>query len=640
LGEACERSERRKTISLGTQVRRVLAVMAIGIWAPDALMRLSSGHDGLALLTYAGVVVAQIAIWLVLVRVISQLRVQRPKTGKWVAKITGGALAFCAYTVVGYYGSRGVDPHASEYAFGILNPGYTSHLIEGNAEIWQLLLVAIGVPCVAHAFDWVTRATAPPAPVPDRLLTVFAGLAFIGLIYDARLNAPADVRGAAIFARTLIYVGQSDREMPDPKRPKLEPFQAAETPDVIIFLHESLSAQAWHPWNPGPSQSPRISAYLEENKDEVVWFPKAMANSSATHVSVPSLLTGLASYAPRDEFRSAPLAWHYAKAAGYHTALISVQLYEWANLDGFLVSRDAPDLVMTAAEFQHATVSDGAVDDARMIDVLRKLVRDTPADQPLFAVVQFGATHQPGYAGPDMPMDNSPVASWTDNYARSAHYVDEVNGKLLDMLAEEDRLANTVLIGTSDHGELPVPGERPWRIENFDEPVARIPMWIRLPAPMVAQHPERMQALRLAAETRVSNVDVVPTLLDLWGQRPEKTSPVEFAGDSWLQPVPKDRFVFATNTGGIRVWDREVLAAYRGDEKWLADGTGAYFCDLAKEPWCIGGTPLVDAPETVQLSFMDQMAKRPLLRRMLGRIDPVLPKPGQIARYRKVQESP
>ncbi len=605
--------------------------MAIGIWVPDAVLRLSKGHDASDLLSYAGVMLAQIALWLVLVRGISQLRVHRPKTGKWVAKLTGGALAFSAYTVLGYYASRGTDPHASEYAFSILNPGYAAHLIEGNAQIWQLLFVGIGVPAVSLAFDWLTTFTAPPARIADRMGTVVAALLFIWLVNDARLRAPADVRGAAIFARTLLYVSESDRQMPEPHRPQLPRFSAAETPDVVIFLHESLSAKAVYPWNPERSPSSRVAAYLEENRDEAVWFPKAMANSSATHVSVPSLLTGLASYAPRDEFRNAPLAWHYAKAAGYRTVLLSVQLYEWANLDSFLVSRDAPDVVMTAAEFSKRRVSDGAVDDAWMIEALRDVVRDTPDGTPLFAVVQFGATHQPGYAGPNVKMDDATVASWTANYARAVRYVDQVNGDLLDMLAREQRLANTVVIGTSDHGELTVPGDRPWRIENFDEPVARIPFWICLPPAINKKYPERIQALRKSAEERVSNVDVVPTLLDLWGRAPDANSAVEFAGNSLLGPVPKGRFLFATNTGGIRSWDREVLAAYRGDEKWLADQTGAYFCDLAKQPWCIAGTPLTEAPDAEQELFMDEMARRPILRRMLGRIDPDLPQPRPLA---------
>ncbi len=633
MGEVKKRSlDGRGSISFGTQVRRVLAVMAVGIWLPDAILRLSKNHDTVDLLAYAVLALAQLALWLVLVRGISQLRTHRPKSGKWVAKITGGALAFSAYTVVGYYASRGIDPHASEYAFSILNAGYAAHLIEGNAQIWQLLLVAIGVPVVSLAFDWLTASTAPPARVLDRLGAVVVVLIFIGLVNDTRLRAPADLRGAAIFARTLIYVGQSDRAMPDPQRPQLPRFDAADTPDVIIFLHESLSARAMRPWNPDGPQAGRVAAYLDENSEDAVWFPKAMANSSATHVSVPSMLSGLASYAPREEFRNAPLAWHYAKAAGYRTALLSVQLYEWANLDGFLVSQDSPDVVMTATEFTQRRVSDGAVDDAWMIEALRDVVRDTPEGTPLFAVVQFGATHQPGYAGPNVKMDEAPVASWADNYARSVRYVDQVNGDLLDMLAREQRLENTVIIGTADHGELPVPGERPWRIENFDEPVARIPFWVRLPPAMNAKYPKRIQALRKSAEERVSNVDLLPTLLDLWGQSPESNELVKFAGNTLLAPLPKGRFLFATNTGGIRIWDREILAAYRGDEKWLADQSGAYFCDLAKQPWCIAGTPLTEAAEADQQPFMEEMARRPILGRMLGRIDPDLPKPRPLAR--------
>ena len=86
-------------------------------------------------------------------------------------------------------------------------------------------------------------------------------------------------------------------------------------------------------------------------------------------------------------------------------------------------------------------------------------------------------------------------------------YLDDKIGRMIDALEETGQLDNTVVIYTSDHGEMA--GEHGmWRKSNFYEQSARIPMIISWPG----QLPQG----RRVAET-VSLVDLVATVVDIAG---------------------------------------------------------------------------------------------------------------------------
>jgi choline-sulfatase len=99
---------------------------------------------------------------------------------------------------------------------------------------------------------------------------------------------------------------------------------------------------------------------------------------------------------------------------------------------------------------------------------------------------------------------------------RAAYYgmttrLDEQLGRLLDCLDEQGLADETVVIYTSDHGEML--GEHGlWRKSNFYEQSARVPLQIRLP--------DRRWAGRWVEES-VSLVDMTATLLELAGASAE-----------------------------------------------------------------------------------------------------------------------
>lgn len=99
-------------------------------------------------------------------------------------------------------------------------------------------------------------------------------------------------------------------------------------------------------------------------------------------------------------------------------------------------------------------------------------------------------------------------------------YLDEKIGNLLQTLEETGQLENTVVIYTSDHGEMN--GEHGmWRKSNFYEASARIPLQIMFP--------EKMSTGKRIFDV-VSLVDLTATLVDIGGGQ----NITQFDGDSLL----------------------------------------------------------------------------------------------------------
>ena len=133
--------------------------------------------------------------------------------------------------------------------------------------------------------------------------------------------------------------------------------------------------------------------------------------------------------------------------------------------------------------------------------------------------------------------------------ARAAYYgmisfMDDKIGRLLDTLDETGQREDTIVIYTSDHGEMA--GEHGlWRKMNFYEQAARVPLQISWPGHL----PEGRRELGAA-----SNVDLVATVLELVGIDPTEW---DMDGDSLVGYL----------NGETEEWKDEVICEH------LAHGT-------------------------------------------------------------------
>lgn len=120
------------------------------------------------------------------------------------------------------------------------------------------------------------------------------------------------------------------------------------------------------------------------------------------------------------------------------------------------------------------------------------------------------------YGGDELDITEDHVRSARHAYYGAISYVDDQIGKLLQVLEETRQSENTMVIVTSDHGDML--GERGmWYKMNFFEWASRVPLIFHAPA-------------RIAPARRTENVslvDLFPTLLDVAGKGFPQPSPID-----------------------------------------------------------------------------------------------------------------
>src|SRR5262249_32224235 len=152
------------------------------------------------------------------------------------------------------------------------------------------------------------------------------------------------------------------------------------------------------------------------------------------------------------------------------------------------------------------------------------------------------------------------------------------------------RLDDTLVIGTSDHGETFRP-DRPPRLESYFEDVTRVPLYVILPRSYLLRHPDAHAQLQKGPRERVWNLDRYPTILDVWGRWPlAPSSRPRLGGASLLRPLDPDRSLVVANTGEIHDyrWSIEGFALYHDKWKWVCDEPGGcrlfdIYADAAEE---------------------------------------------------------
>ncbi len=153
-------------------------------------------------------------------------------------------------------------------------------------------------------------------------------------------------------------------------------------------------------------------------------------------------------------------------------------------------------------------------------------------------------------------------------------YLDEKIGKLLQTLDETNQLENTVVIYTSDHGEMN--GEHGmWRKSNFYEASSRIPLQIMFP--------DKLSVGKRFDEV-VSLVDLTATLVDIAGGKKRE----QFDGDTLMPLIQETSHVwkdFAFSEYLAHGVERPMAMLRKGKYKYnysLGDPSELY--DISEDP--------------------------------------------------------
>ena len=183
-------------------------------------------------------------------------------------------------------------------------------------------------------------------------------------------------------------------------------------------------------------------------------------------------------------------------------------------------------------------------------------------------------------------------------YLANVSFVDHHLGEMLDVLERHDMADDTVVIFTSDHGDML--GERGlWYKMNYFEHACRIPLVVRVPGGVASGGGHGTDAATGRRNgTHVSLLDVAPTLVDLAGV----AIPDELDGGSLLPmlaaAIDPDRTVVGEYLGEGAI--APIFLVRRGRHKfvWSAPD-GAQLYDLEADPHELSN--LVGVPEHLDL---------------------------------------
>jgi glucan phosphoethanolaminetransferase (alkaline phosphatase superfamily) len=342
-------------------------------------------------------------------------------------------------------------------------------------------------------------------------------------------------------------------------------------PNLILIIGESVSVGHTGLYNYHFQTTPRLAALKKKRQQDWTQFTRAIANASATKVSLPTMLTGLFPSRQPIELHTFPLLWHYAHAAGYQTALVSSQSYTWNNLEGFFID-EVLDHAFTLERSNAKIVNSEGMDDSVMLSEALRTVDFFTPNKPFFLALQFNCTHYPGYSPAVLRLWPEADDNKTARYDNSIVYMDHLLGNLFEHLEEQGLTDNTIIVFASDHGEDIDGVHQLHRTDSYYQSTIHIPFFFIIPE----KHRQRLgpayAQMQRNAKLRVALSDLVPTALDIMGLT---TDPkvggwlAKLDGLSLLRPLPPNRFLVAVNTDEHVKWSRKGYAVIADDWKYI-----------------------------------------------------------------------
>jgi arylsulfatase A-like enzyme len=345
------------------------------------------------------------------------------------------------------------------------------------------------------------------------------------------------------------------------------PAAAPGAPNVLLIVIDTQRADHLSGYGYARPTSPRMDKLAQEG----ALYENAFAASSWTLPSHASLLTGRPTFEHNAERN--PLDGRYRTIAeelrerGYRTAAISANSFFFCRRVGMgrgfirfedyfhsvadmaartLYGRKFAQFVMRPLGYEDVPARKLASDVTGA--TLRWAARDP--SRPFFAMLNYFDVHDP-FLPPqpwrnkfsklpnpggilntfliryDVKMTPEELQGEIDAYDGAIAYVDEMIGRLVDGLEQNGQLANTLVIITSDHGEML--GEHGLFLHRngLHREVIRVPLILRWPGKVPA-------GARIG--TPVTNAAVPATILDLLGSPQQTTFPGPSLAQLWRTP--------------------------------------------------------------------------------------------------------
>ena len=469
------------------------------------------------------------------------------------------------------------------------------YIRDGYNPLYWLVLVAGTV----YIVGWWRRGLRLVGPASGRVLAgilsvIFAaGLVLFGAIHrHASFMVPdAAIAKLAVDLGVNAAIGGVRGRLLQARRPAPAEIYGgapvgATAPNLILVIGESVALSRTGLYGYMRQTTPRLAAVRDARSDDWVQLERAVANASATKVALPALLSGLFPSREPVEQHTFPLLYHYAKAAGYKTALITSQSYAWNNLEGFFIDAGL-DHSFTLERSDAEIVNSEGMDDRRMMAEGLATIERFAKEGPFLVVLQFNCTHHPGYSPPEVQVWDESGGDRDARYDNSIVYMDYLLGTLFEYLDETGLADNTSVVFAADHGEDLAAVHKLHRTDSYYQTTIAVPVFFAVPESQRRRLGDGFAQLRANAGARTALTDLVPTALDLLGLSGDakvKSWMGQLDGRSLLQRVEDDRLLVVVNTDEHVRWSRKGYAILADDLKLINySWTGSMLFNLASD---------------------------------------------------------
>lgn len=440
-------------------------------------------------------------------------------------------IAIACFVQSSYFGVYRKFVTVFDFRFFVADPRMTLELWLEHGQVLRPAVVSV---LVAGLVYFAMQMQ----PSPRRWLRWGQGVMASGLFALVTLNwygAPHFQLAPVAYAGNLLNAVEFNFNRDDyPPKPVLsyQDQSAVSGPSLVFVIGESLNVGHMGVYGYSRDTTPNLSRL--EASGELLALRNAVSIGPRTLTSVPYMLTGLQGIDPDGRIYSVPTLFNYAKSAGYRTALITAQDFQWRNMDKLFVDGDLDHFQQGSDFSADVSVSIGA-DDWR---VLEKGIKPWLAQQdevPFLLVVQMSGSHTPfSRQVPDamkqfLPEENPNSINAYDNTVWYTDYV------LADLLAAvRAHTPDSWMFYSSDHGEH-VTGKGGAFHGDFQDEVTHNALLVFPPE-------GAMDSVADKRDAPVSQADIFTTLLALMQVNP--VMPVD--GMSLLGDIPADRMRIVT----------------------------------------------------------------------------------------------
>jgi glucan phosphoethanolaminetransferase (alkaline phosphatase superfamily) len=402
------------------------------------------------------------------------------------------------------------------------------------------------------------------------------------------------VSGMGRLARALWDHNECvERLHPGPRSPlpvpKLSPHPATARNVLLIVTESVRSMSTCVAYDKRCVHTPFSNAAAPNR----IPFTQMRAIDSTTAISLSVMWSGLSPTESRAALHSAPLVWEYARAAGFDTAYWTSQNLLFGNSGAWLDGVPFEHHVNATELEQDPTLEIGA-DDVKLVAHVIEHLDDLR--EPFLAVVHLSNTHFPYLIDEnDAPFEPESEESGPgyeveirNRYQDAIYRQDRAIGRLITAVRKQPTARPTVILFVSDHGEQMREKGAVGHTGTLFEQEIRIPAWLDAPPGGITAVED--STLRSLAQTPLTTLDVLPTLMDLmgvWGAPEIASMQGRMKGHSLLRggSAPDDP-VLMTNCSELWACAFKNWGVMRGTRKLIAtQADHAWNCfDLATDP--------------------------------------------------------